>query len=202
MPVKNIIFDLGGVIIDIAPDLSLKEFSKHINGLSESNVYRHPLFHELETGKITPLDFRNRLRTELNIVIGDALIDECMIAMLGEIPVERIRLLEKMKQRYHTLLLSNTNAIHYDACSRYLLKAHGTASFDSYFHKSYYSHVVGLRKPDVRLFELVIQENNLVPEETLYLDDMGENLKSARSLGINTIKVTPENSVIDILKDF
>ncbi|HXH19878.1 MAG TPA: HAD family phosphatase [Chitinophagales bacterium] len=202
MPVKNIIFDLGGVIIDIEPERSLNAFAPYLNGYSEQNIYQHRLFHELETGRITASDFRNQLRAALNISMDDTMIDECMFAMLGEIPEERIRLLEKMKQRYKTILLSNTNVIHYDACSRYLQKAHGTPSFDTYFHKTYYSHLVGLRKPDVRIFELVLRENALVPEETLYLDDTGEHLKSARTLGIITVKVTPENSVVNILKDY
>jgi len=200
--IKTIIFDLGGVIIDIEPERSLKAFAEHINGLSQTNVYQHPLFHKLETGSITPDDFRKELRAALNINLSDSIIDNCMIAMLGEIPVERIRLLEKMKSRYQTILLSNTNAIHYNAVAHYLQSAHGCDSFDSYFHKTYYSHLVGLRKPDIRIFELVIRENQLKPAETLYIDDIGEHLKSASSLGIITEKVTPENDIVNILKDF
>ena len=83
MPIKNIIFDLGGVIIDIEPERSLKAFAKHINGLSESNVYQHRLFHELETGKITAADFRNQLRTALNVSLEDSIIDECRKEMLS-----------------------------------------------------------------------------------------------------------------------
>ncbi len=201
MPIKNIIFDLGGVIIDIDPERSFHAFKRHVNGLSE-NVYQHRLFHELETGKISPGPFRNAVRTELGIRLEDSVIDNCMTTMLGEIPAGRIEILEKMKTRYQTLLLSNTNAIHYDAVSRYLLKTHGAPSFETYFHKTYYSHLVGLRKPDIRIFELVIRENDIVPEETLYLDDMDEHLKSAQSLGIVTVKVTQENDLVNILKDF
>jgi putative hydrolase of the HAD superfamily len=202
LPIKTIIFDLGGVIIDIEPQRSITAFAQHINGLRQTNVYQHQLFHELETGAITSAEFRNRLRATLNTNLEDAIIDHCMIAMLGDIPGERLLLLEKMKQRYTTLLLSNTNAIHYDACAGILHKAHRVPTFDHYFHKTYYSHLVGFRKPDIRIFELMIRENNLIPSETLFLDDLGENLKSARSLGIITIKVTPENSILDILKDF
>lgn len=201
MPIRNIIFDLGGVIIDIDPDRTFQAFKRHVNGLGD-NVYRHHLFHELETGRIPAASFRRAIRTELGANLEDSIIDDCMIAMLGEIPAERIEVLEKMRTRYQTLLLSNTNAIHYDAVSRYLLKAHGAASFERYFKKTYYSHIVGLRKPDFRIFELVIRENDLVPEETLYLDDMDEHLKSAQSLGILAVKVTPENDIVNILKDF
>lgn len=200
--IKNIIFDLGGVIIDIFPERSLEAFSQYANGLGEPAVYQHLLFHEFETGKISSSEFRLRLRTHLNLEISDTAIDECMFAMLGDVPAERIQLLESMRKKYFTLLLSNTNAIHYGAVSHYIEKTHSSFSFDNYFHKAYYSHLVGLRKPDVRIFELVLRENNLVPEETLFLDDLGENLKSARSLGIQTIKVTAENGVVDILKDF
>jgi len=199
--IKNIIFDLGGVIIDIEPERSLRAFEKYANGLSEPSVYRHQLFHELETGQITPASFREQIRTVLKLDIADEAIDECMFAMLGEIPAERIRLLERMKRKYFTLLLSNTNSIHYDAVAGYLGRTYGTTTFDTYFHKSYYSHIVGLRKPDVKIFELVLCENNLKPEETLYLDDTGEHLKSARSLGIQTVKVTTAHPAVEILKD-
>lgn len=202
MAIKNIIFDLGGVIIDIYPEKSLKAFAGYINGLSEINVYQHRLFHELETGALSPADFRDKLRETLGVIISDAIIEDCMNAMLGGIPAERIGMLEKMKQRYQTLLLSNTNAIHYDAIKRYLSGMPGATSLEKYFNKTYYSHIVGLRKPDVRIFELVLRENNLTPSETLYLDDTGEHLKSAQSLGIVTVKVTPENDIMKILKDF
>ena len=98
--------------------------------------------------------------------------------------------------------MSNTNAIHYSAIGDYIIEKHKVVSLDKYFHKTYYSHLTGLRKPDIRIFQLVINDNNLVPEETLYLDDTGEHLKSASSLGIVTVKVTPENSILDILKDY
>lgn len=202
MSIKNIIFDLGGVIIDIEPERSLKAFQRLVPHLNGMNVYGHRLFHELETGDITADDFRQQLRNELAIDLDDAAIDSCLHEMLGEIPVERIRVLEKMKQRFQTLLLSNTNSIHYDAISKYIQNKHKAPSLELFFHNAYFSHISGLRKPDIRIFELVISENNLVPGETLYLDDMEEHLKSARSLGIVTEMVTTENDILKILKDF
>ena len=190
------------MIIDISPERSLQAFAKYAQALGESSVYQQLLFHEFETGKIHADEFRNRVREQLNLNISNSQIDECMLAMLGDVPAERIQTLERIQKKYFTVLLSNTNAIHYDAVAGYIEKTYGNLPFNNYFHKAYYSHLVGLRKPDVRIYELVLNENNLVPEETLFLDDLGENLKSARSLGIRTIKVTPENSIVDILKDF
>ncbi|MDZ4844814.1 MAG: HAD family phosphatase [Chitinophagales bacterium] len=202
MHIKNIIFDLGGVIINIYPERSLQAFSQYAEGLGDSSVYRQLLFHEFETGKIHADEFRERVRVQLNLNITNAQIDDCMIAMLGDVPSERIQTLERVHKKYFTALLSNTNAIHYDAVAGYIGKRYSNLPFNNYFHKAYFSHLVGLRKPDTRIYELVLRENNLVPEETLFLDDLGENLKAARSLGIQTIKVTPENGIVDILSDF
>lgn len=200
--IKNIIFDLGGVIIDIYPERSLQAFAQYAKELGEPTVYQQLLFHELEVGKIHPDVFRENVRAQLKSTITNAQIDDCMIAMLGDVPAERMQTLERIHKKYFTVLLSNTNAIHYDAVAGYIGKRYGSLPFNNYFHKAYYSHLVGLRKPDVRIYELVLRENNLAPEETLFLDDLGENLKSARSLGIQTIKVTPENGIVDILKGF
>ncbi len=190
------------MIIDIYPERSLQAFAQYAKELSEPSVYQQLLFHEFETGKIHADEFRARVKSQLNLNISDAQIDECMIAMLGDVPAERIQTLERIQKKYFAVLLSNTNAIHYDAVAGYIGKKYGNLPFNNYFHKAYYSHLVGLRKPDVRIFELVLRENNLVPQETLFLDDLGENLKSARSLGIQTIKVTPEKGIVDILSDF
>jgi glucose-1-phosphatase len=200
--IKNIIFDLGGVIINIFPERSLQAFAQYANGMAEPAVYRELMFHELETGQIPAGAFRDRLRKHFSLNITDAQIDECMMAMLGDVPQERMELLKRMHQKYYTVLLSNTNAIHYEAVNSYVGKTFNDHPLNDYFHKAYYSHLIGLRKPDPRIFELVLRENNLKPGETLFLDDLGENLKSARALGIQTIKVTAEKGVVDILKDF
>ena len=201
MKIRNIIFDLGGVIIDIDPRQSLEAFAKHSNALADS-AFRNELFFEFETGRIDAAAFRRKVKEAWKVDISDVLIDECMNIMLGEIPQERLDLLKKIKQKYNSILISNTNSIHYDSICVYLTEKFNINSFDDFFHKTYYSHIVGLRKPDPKIFELALKENNFLPEETLYLDDTGEHLKSARSLGIQTVKVTPENSVLEILKDF
>lgn len=200
--IKNIIFDLGGVIINIFPERSLLAFAQYAKSFTEPSVYKNLMFHELETGQIPAGAFRDRIRKDFNLDITDTQIDDAMMAMLGDVPPERIQLLERMHKKYYTVLLSNTNAIHYDGVNTTVGKTSGNLPLNDYFHKAYYSHLIGLRKPDPRIFELVLRESNLKPEETLFLDDLGENLKSARSLGIQTIKVTPDNGIVDILKDF
>ncbi len=200
--IKNILFDLGGVIIDIDPQKSLEAFIRLAGNVEIPQVYQHQLFHRLESGQIEPDDFRREIKHALGLMIHDHEIDACMNAMLGEIPVERLKLLEKMKQRHRTALISNTNAIHYAGFTGYLQKTHGSESLDVYFHKTYYSHLVKIRKPDPRIFEMILQENNFNPQETLFLDDTEEHLNSAAKLGLQTIKVTPRYGIVDILKDF
>lgn len=200
--IKNIIFDLGGVIIDIHPAKTYEAFNGHIDEMPAMSVYLTDLFHQLETGKIDADTFIEEAKREWKINLPNEQICEGLNAMLGDIPPERIHAVEKVKEKYNTYLLSNTNAIHFNSVQRILQDHVDRDSFEELFHRTYYSHKIGLRKPDVKIYELVLKENNLIPEETLFLDDLGENLKSAKSIGIHTIQVTTEKDIVEILKDF
>ncbi|GIV34648.1 MAG: hydrolase [Chitinophagales bacterium] len=199
MAVKNIIFDLGGVIIDLFPDRVVNMLKEKFPGRNFTLLYQHPLFTDLETGRIAPSEFRNQVRVFFQFHISDEEIDKCLNAMLGEIPPPRIEVLKKARQRYTTVLLSNTNPIHLAAIESYVTETYNIPRLDHLFYRTYYSHLVGLRKPDVRLFIKVLKENNFHPEETLFLDDTDANLSAAGILGIQTQKVTPETPLTDIL---
>ena len=200
--IKNIIFDLGGVIINIYPHKTYEAFNMPANDSAKMSVYLHDLFHQLEIGAIDTTDFITEAKKEWELPLTKQEICDGLNAMLGDIPSERIRAIENVKGKYNIFLLSNTNAIHYEGVMSRLEYSTQWTSFEHLFHKTYYSHLVGLRKPDPAIYQLVLDENELVPDETLFLDDLGENLKSAQSLGIRTIKVSERNSIVDILNDF
>ena len=90
--------------------------------------------------------------------------------------------------------MSNINAIHYDHIHRYLKDEFGYENNNHLFEKTYYSHLVGKRKPDISIFQQVMEENNLLPSETLFIDDSPQHIESAKKLGINTYLMTaPDN---------
>ncbi len=176
---QNIIFDLGGVVLNIDPLLTAKAFSDL--GLSNSNELFSPskqkqLFDLYEKGEISSDGFRNQFKYHCSDKIDDAAVDRAWNAMLLDLPKERLLLLQKAKALHRTFLLSNTNDIHIETFNVYLEKNFGIPDLSGCFEKMYLSYKVGMRKPDAEIFELVLSENNLYPNETLFIDDSIENV--------------------------
>ena len=117
--------------------------------------------------------------------------------MLRGIPPLKLELLKKLQSEFQVFLLSNTNNIHLHHINESMLPEEGRGSLDNYFHKAYYSHKMGKRKPDAEIFEQVLDENHLLPEQTLFLDDYALNIEGAKSLGIRTVHVNSPNLILD-----
>lgn len=202
--VKNIIFDLGGVILDLSITDTLKSFSR-LSGLSFKEIERifisAPEFEHYEKGTLDDAGFRQFIRKAYHVDCTDEDIDACWNAMLLDLPTKKLELLETLKSRYNTFLLSNTNGIHLNYINQTILpKAAGISSLDDYFHKSYYSHRMGKRKPDAEIFEQVLEENNLQAAETLFLDDNGLNTEGAAKVGIRTVYITSSDQIFDVFR--
>jgi HAD superfamily hydrolase (TIGR01549 family) len=122
-------------------------------------------------------------------------------AMLGDVPEKRLDLLVKAKQNYSTFLLSNTNELHIDMFEHELYQEHGVKNFEDYFDKVYYSCRIGMRKPDKEIFEFVLEQNSLKPEETVFIDDSIQHVQGAGACGINAYLLSPNMEVGDLLKE-
>jgi putative hydrolase of the HAD superfamily len=157
-----------------------------------------PGFLEYEKGLIDDNAFREFVRRTFSLQADDDAIDACWNAMLRGIPPLKLELLLRLQQEFRVFLLSNTNAIHLEHINTKMLPGDGAANaLDRYFHKAYYSHRMKKRKPDAEIFEQVLEENNLLPEETLFLDDYAVNIEGANALGIKTIHVTSPQLILD-----
>jgi putative hydrolase of the HAD superfamily len=199
--VKNLIFDLGGVILDLSVDHTLESFSR-LSGKSRERVQdiyvSTPGFLQYEKGDIDDSTFRDFVRETFSIKVDDATIDDCWNAMLRGIPGIKLDLLVRLQSEFRVFLLSNTNAIHLEHINGVMLpKGKEQKTLDGYFHKAYYSHRMGKRKPDAEIFEQVLEENHLVPEQTLFLDDYAVNIEGAKAVGIKTVHVTSPNLILD-----
>lgn len=146
-------------------------------------------FHDFEKGLISDNHFREIVRDMLHVRASDSDIDNCWNAMLLDIPLERLQLLEHLKTKYRVFLLSNTNEIHLNCFSTIIRDATGRSSLDGYFEKAYYSHRMKMRKPDPEIYEAVLEENKLTPSYTFFLDDNLSNLEGAERCGIKTFHV-------------
>jgi FMN phosphatase YigB (HAD superfamily) len=195
--IKNLIFDLGGVILDLSVDHTLQSFSA-ISGLEKAVVQRlfvsSPGFEAYEKGLISDEEFRDFVRQTYSVKVPDADIDASWNAMLLGIPMVKLQLLQRLMNEYRVYLLSNTNTIHLKYINEMMLPGiTGVTSLDPYFHRTYYSHIMKKRKPDAEIFVQVLEENDLRPEETLFLDDNAHNVEGAKALGIRTLHVvTPD----------
>lgn len=205
MNIKNIIFDLGGVVLDIDYKKTEEEFKKlGVHNLESvfTLTAQVELFNNFDCGLITPADFRNSLRTYLNMNLSDSEIDIAWNALLLEWNMERMNLLDDLRKNYRIFLLSNTNIIHSRIYNDKLIKLTGGRDLKSYFEKVYYSYEVGLRKPNSAIFNLVLSENGLNLSETLFIDDTLEHINSARELGLLTYNIKPAQgeTMLDIFK--
>jgi putative hydrolase of the HAD superfamily len=131
---------------------------------------------------------------------SDAELDGCWNAMLLDIPVEKIKLLQDLKTKYKTFLLSNTNSIHLESFTRRLQVDHRLNNLDELFHRVYYSQLLGMRKPDVEIYKYVLEKNGLKSDETIFLDDNPDNIQGAARAGIHTFFVGHPDDVYKLFK--
>lgn len=202
--IKNIIFDLGGVILDIDENVVYKELEKmgiEISELAHSKEFVE-ILSKFDTGIYTAATFRKKTKQFIGQEkMTDEKFDSVWNAMLLDIPRERIEAIEKVKKHYKIFLMSNTNVIHYDLYVRDLQLRFGYNEFDELFNKSYFSFAEHLEKPDPRFFELILDHEHLLPEETLFIDDTAENIEAAKSLGINTYHISREELVRNLFEN-
>lgn len=188
--IKHIIFDLGGVLLNIDYGLTEKafmdagiiNFADMYTQLSQSD-----LFDRFETGMIDRTEFIDSLKQLCPVPITEEKIVECWNAMLLDFPLRRLQLLQQLRLYYDLILLSNTNEIHEEAFNNILMSSRGMPSMAVFFDKIYFSHRIGLRKPGKEVFERILNDNGFKAEHTLFIDDSPQHIATAKELGIQTI---------------
>ncbi|MEN8787418.1 MAG: HAD family phosphatase [Flavobacteriales bacterium] len=195
--VKNIIFDLGGVILNIEYQLTIDEFKKlGIDNFEDifSQYKQSVLSDNFEIGRISELEFHEGIKKISGVDFTFQESKNAWNALLLDLPKARIHLLKKLAQNYRLFLFSNTNETHYNQ-----FVSQVSDEFDSIFEKTYYSHLFGKRKPNKDAFQTILKENNLQASETLFVDDSIQHIKSAESLGISVILI--QENPIEVLFD-
>ncbi|MFW5823224.1 MAG: HAD family hydrolase [Tangfeifania sp.] len=198
---KNIIFDLGNVLLDLNFDASIEAFRKlglNDKVVDKKQAYSDPVFYELETGKISASLFRQKIREILNNPDAtDQQIDDAWAAMILEIPPKRVKIVQDLSKKYNVYLFSNTNEIHIQKLHKQFKSKHGI-EFPSLFLKDYYSHEIHDRKPDLTSYQKVIEFSGVNPEETLFIDDLEKNILGAQKAGLKTFWLKPEMELSEI----
>ncbi|HQV99634.1 MAG TPA: HAD-IA family hydrolase [Bacteroidia bacterium] len=190
MEKKNLILDLGGVILDINYQLTIDAF-KSIGIPHAEKLYSQqsqiPLFDLLEKGLITEEEFFNDIRAMSDSEHDDEDLRKCWNAILIGLPEENVKTLYDLKKKYRLFLLSNTNSIHEAAYRKMIIDQYRLFIFDDIFEKMYLSHIIHLRKPNAEIFEYVIGNSSLNKSETFFIDDSIQHVEAARKVGIESI---------------
>lgn len=204
--IKNIIFDYGNVIFEI--DFQKSEQAFKDIGIPDTTTFfthkvQNELFDQLDMGLITAAEFRDEVRRiSGEYDLSDDDITNAWNALLIGVAEGNHEVLMEMKNKYRTFLLSNNNEIHYSYIMRYLKENFELEDNSSFFEKDYYSHLMGMRKPNVDIFEFVLNTHDLVPQETLFIDDSPQHLVTAEKLGMKTALVErpePLRNIVDRL---
>ncbi len=196
--IKNIIFDLGGVILDINYQATIDAFAQL--GISNfSNMYsqksQQKLFDQFETGHVSSDEFILGIQQMHSVKISDERIISAWNAMLKGVKKNKLDYIKNLRKHYRTILLSNTNEIHISAFEKEMSKMQLLAPFKSCFEKIYYSSRMGLRKPNSVCFEKVLKEQQFNPKETLFIDDSTQHIEGAKNCGIEAV-LFPQNGII------
>ncbi len=200
--IKNLMFDLGGVIMDICRRDCVEAFEKL--GMKDADSFfgeykQSGPFLQLEAGEITPAQFRDRMRQLITTPVTDEQLDASINRFLTGIPPRRLDQLEALAGKYKIYLLSNTNPIMWHSRIAEQFCGRGK-TIDHYFDGTLTSFEARANKPDRRIFEQAVDKFGIKPAETLFLDDSQANLDAAAALGFNTLLIPPGTEFYDELK--
>lgn len=199
--IKNIIFDLGGVIINLDNQLTenafltlgtkpLKEYFGHGHAAS--------FFKDYEVGGISDRQFVDNLKGLTGMTASDEEIVGAWNALLLDFPPERIQLLKELGKSYRIFLFSNTNALHLAHLQQIYRNAFpNEQELDDHFERTYYSHILKMRKPEIESFQHILKENQLIGEETLFVDDALINVEGAEKAGLKGLFLRPGTTIMD-----
>ncbi|GAB3968345.1 HAD family phosphatase [Spirosoma terrae] len=202
--IRNLIFDLGDVIIPIDLTAPIRNFAIMAD-VSEEEVRalwkQHDFINHYETGLIDDSAFRVHVRQLLkNDAWADEVIDTAWNTVLLDLPVERIERIKELKKEYRLFLLSNTSPIHIRRVNQ-VLAGMGQPTLEELFERVFYSYDVQLAKPSPAIYNHVLAEVGINAEETAFFDDNAANITAAKALGIQAVHVQPPKTILDYLQD-
>jgi len=201
--IKNIIFDLGAVVLNIdynGPEKLLRQMGFDNFSTYYSKARQSSLFDDFEKGIISPAAFRLKFIEYTGFDLSDDTIDRIWNSMILDFPEDRMALLIELKNHYNTYLLSNTNKIHYDFYTKQLADEHKGLSWKELFHKTFFSHEMGLKKPNQEIYLKVLSTAGIKAEESLFIDDLFTNIEAAQQCGIHTLWLKEGMNLMDVFE--
>lgn len=199
--IKNLLLDMGGVILDVSYQRVIETFKSY--GIENfDKVYTQAKQVEIidlfEEGKCTAEEFRDGIRKLVGKELSDEQIDKAWFSMILEIPRDVIQLLGVLKLRYRLFLFSNTNVLHIEYLKKEFERQLGFDLFNCVFDKAFFSNEIHHRKPHPESFKYVLEQAGIEAEETLFIDDSKQHLEGASKVGLNTYWLTNGETLIDL----
>lgn len=202
---RNIIFDLGGLFIDVYMDRTQDQL-EDLTGCKLADVLAklkaNNVFDAYEKGELSSAEFLAELQQALPVNLSIEQLTKAWNAVLGDFHLERLEGIQPLRKKYSIYLLSNTNELHVAGFEAILEKKYGFRSLEPYFDQVYFSQRMGLRKPDAAIFQKVLEENKLLASETLFIDDSPANLIGAKQIGLHTAHHAPNADILLTLEEF
>lgn len=198
--IDTVIFDFGGVLINIDYQRTIDAFKEF--GIVDfedrySQAAQSSLFNDFEIGKISPQRFINELLSSLPVGISANRVVKAWNAMILDVPITAVEILRSLQGKYRLFLLSNTNGIHIPKAMSEWEKV-SSDSFTDQFERTYYSHEIGMRKPNREIFDFICDENAIVRENALFIDDSIQHVLGAREAGLNALHLTSDVSLASV----
>lgn len=192
--IKNLIFDMGGVLIDLDRDACVEAFREI--GYAEAdellnNYAPKGAFRQLEIGNFSPEEFYAYVRNHIGAHITSDQIENAFLKFLNGLPAYKLDMLCELRKRFNIYMLSNTNAI----MMPYIRETYFTQcglTFEDYFDRAFLSFEMKLMKPDDEIFLRMIADASIDPAQSLLIDDGKANIETARRLGFETYLASPE----------
>ncbi|MBU6122490.1 HAD family hydrolase [Hymenobacter siberiensis] len=202
----HLLFDFGGVIIDIdydATPTAMRRLSRAGSTIAFSQASQAELFDRFETGHLTPAEFRAGLRAAYALDATDAELDAAWHAMLLDVPAERLALIGELRRQGHqTALLSNTNKLHITEINQRLAGQYGFQNgIADVLDRVFYSQEMGLRKPGEEIFRHALREMNWQPKDVLFIEDSPQHIATARRLGLQVLHLAPPLTLLTALPE-
>ncbi len=198
--IKNLIFDLGNVIIDL--DFQATESQLHrLTGISFINASSddQAIFDDYECGRIPEEIFLNYLIGKSNGKAQAVDLIQTWNAMLGHLPKERLMMLKSLMKDYQVYILSNTNETHIRWLDNHLETNFGIKSLSEVCHHAFYSQDLKCRKPEAEIYEKVFSIANIEAQESIFFDDNQVNIRAAKQVGLHGVLVDPQDEILRIV---
>jgi len=202
--IKTVIFDFGGVLLDMDVQICVNAFARlgydKVSELMDGYTQKD-LFLLYDEGKISTDDFFIELQKRVGLHVSIEELKEAYLSFLEGLPQYKLDLLLKLRKKYKVYMLSNVCKLIFEHCKKLYFETNNHV-FEDYFNKAYLSFEIGVCKPDKLIFEKMIEDSGIIPNQCLFLDDGIRNIETAKSLGFNTYLVKPKENFLGLFEDF